>query len=298
MIWNQLKEKFDSLSRAQRQVARYMLDNQSESLFMTAQQIAVKSNASEATVFRLAVRLGFPGFPEFKEALQAEAKNQLSTFSRLEEYQGTSHRGINASLAPVGRLEEHHTHEDEENYIYSGILGEIKKASPELRAIESERAKNLAKAICAADAIYLIGLRSARGLAIYMQYYLTWFFPHVHTPENDFFENYLASAPKNSLVIGISFPRYTRLTLECVLAAKNAGLRTAAITDAGTSPLTGVADMSVLAPCVHIAHIDSLLIPLGAANAILIEVAELLGPKALNRLAELEKIWEKNKVYC
>lgn len=276
MIWDQLKEKFDSLSRVQKQVARYMLDNPSESLFMTAQQIAVKSNASEATVFRLATKLGFPGFPDFKEALQREAKNQLSTF---------------------GRLAEHRAPEAVESYIYDDIVSELGKTSLKLSS-SGAGVKKLAETICASDAIYLIGLRSTRSLAIYMHYYLTWFFSHVYTPENDFFENYLVSAPKNSLVIGISFPRYTRLTLECVLAAKNAGLRTAAITDAMTSPLAEAAGMSVIAPCVHVAHIDSLMIPLGIANAVLIEVATLLGPKALERLAALEKIWEENKVYC
>lgn len=277
MIWEQLKEKINDLSRAQRLAARYMLDNPSESLFMTAQQIGIKSNTSEATVFRLATALGFPGFPEFKEALQKEAKNQLSTF---------------------GRLAEHRAHEAAENRVCDNIFSELDKAAPELKAIDGGSVKRLAEAICSSDAIYLIGLRSARSLAIYMHYYLSWFFSHVYTPENDFFENYLVSAPKNSIVIGISFPRYTRLTLKYMRAAVSTGLRTAAITDVASSPLAQTAGMSVLAPCVHVAHIDSLMIPLGVANSILVEVADHLGPKAMKRLSALEKAWEENDVYC
>ena len=277
MIWDLMKEKFDRLPRAQKLVASYMLDNPSESLFMTAQQIGVKSNASEATVFRLATALGFSGFPEFKEALQKEAKGRLSTF---------------------GRLVEHHTHAATQNLIYDVIVSEFEKAAPGLAKISGKSVKRLAEEICASDAIYLIGLRSARSFAIYLQYYLSWFFSHVYTPQNDFFENYLASAPKNSLVIGISFPRYTRMTIECVKTANALGLRTAAITDSASSPLAEVSGMCVTVPCVHVAHIDSLMIPFGVANAILIEVAELLGDKALRRLDRLEKIWEENKIYC
>lgn len=278
MIWSHMKEKFTKLSRAQKLVARYMLDNPSESLFMTAQQIAVKANASEATVFRLATTLGFSGFPEFKEALQKEAKSQLSTF---------------------GRLAEHHAQKNEANSVYNNIVSEFEQTKPQMAAsISDAQVDRLAKAICASEAIYLIGLRSTRSFAIYLQYYLSWFFPHVHTPENDFFENYLVSASAKSLVIGISFPRYTKLTLKCVTAARQKGLQTAAITDSLASPLTAVADIPVIVPCAHVAHVDSLMIPFGMANAILIAVAGLLGPQALQRLDALEKIWEETDVYC
>lgn len=278
MIWNHMKEEFNKLSRAQKLVARYMLDNPSESLFMTAQQIAVKANASEATVFRLATALGFSGFPEFKEALQKEAKNQLSTF---------------------GRLAEHRAQRPEGNSVYNSIVSEFEQTKTQMAAsISDAQVDRLAQAICASEAIYLIGLRSARSLAIYLQYYLSWFFPHVHTPENDFFENYLVTASAKSLVIGISFPRYTKLTLKCVTAARQRGLQTAAITDSLASPLTAVADIPVIVPCVHVAHLDSLMIPFGMANAILIAVAGQLGPQALRRLDALEKIWEETDVYC
>lgn len=278
MIWDHMKEEFNKLSRAQKLVARYILDNPSESLFMTAQQIAVKSNASEATVFRLATTLGFSGFPEFKEALQREAKSQLSTF---------------------GRLVGHRAQKTEANSVYNSILSEFEQIKPQMAAsINDAQVNELAKAICDSEAVYLIGLRSARSFAIYLQYYLSWFFPHVHTPENDFFESYLVSAPAKSLVIGISFPRYTKLTLKCVTSARQKGLQTAAITDSMTSPLAAVADIPVIVPCVHVAHIDSLMIPFGMANAILIAVAGLLGPQALRRLDALEKIWEEADVYC
>lgn len=278
MIWDHIKEEFNKLSRAQKLVARYILDNPSESLFMTAQQIAVKSNASEATVFRLATTLGFSGFPEFKEALQREAKSQLSTF---------------------GRLAGHRAQRTEANSVYNSILSEFEQIKPQMAtSISDAQVNELAKAICASEAVYLIGLRSTRSLAIYLQYYLSWFFPHVYTPENDFFESYLVSAPAKSLIIGISFPRYTKLTLKCVTSARQKGLQTAAITDSMTSPLAATADIPVIVPCAHVAHIDSLMIPFGMANAILIAVAGLLGPQALRRLDALEKIWEEADVYC
>ena len=106
------------------------------------------------------------------------------------------------------------------------------------------------------------------------------------------------AAPKSSIVIGISFPRYTRQTVECIALAKKNKFLTAAITDSPLSPLAKAADMCIISPCAHIAHIDSLLIPMGLINTLLIQVAEQLGPKALKRLKELEKSWADRSVYC
>ena len=266
----------DNLPRAQRKAAAYMLEKPSEALFMTTQQLGKSSGTSEATVVRLAVTLGFEGFPEFKEALQHEAKDQLSTF---------------------GRLQEHRTRVSTKNLLSDVISEELDTAASYLAESNDEDIRELASRICASDGVYLIGLRSARSLAIYMQYYLSWFLPNVYVPQNDSLESYLVSASKNSLVIGISFPRYTRRTLESMIIANRMNLRTAAITDSDSSPLASIADITVKAPCIHVAHIDSLMIPFGMANAILIEVANQLGPRALNRLDELEDVWVDGSVY-
>ncbi|MDL2263605.1 MurR/RpiR family transcriptional regulator [Synergistaceae bacterium OttesenSCG-928-I11] len=278
MIWEKMELELERLPRAQKKVARYMVDNPSESLFMTSQQLGANSETSEATVIRLATTLGFAGFPEFKQALQDEAKDSLSTFGRLQRHMSTVRTG---------------------NLLSDVIAAEIDKASACLQQTDDNRIRALAGEICrAAGGVYIVGLRSARSLAVYMQFYLSWFLPNVYVPENDSLETYLVSAPKNSLLIGISFPRYTRLTLDCIRLAKRIGLKTAAITDSDASPLAAEADLSVTVPCVHVAHIDSLMIPFGMANALLIEVTSQLGPRALERLGELEKIWSSGSTYC
>jgi DNA-binding MurR/RpiR family transcriptional regulator len=277
MIWNRLRLELENLPRAQKKVAVYMLENPSEALFMTSQQLGESSKTSEATVVRLAVTLGFEGFPEFKEALQSEAKDQLSTFGRLQEHR-----------AKVGT----------QSLLSSIISEEIDAASSYLTKSNDEEIRELASCICDSNGVYLIGLRSTRNLALYMQYYLSWFLPNIYVPQNDSLESYLVSAPKDSLVIGISFPRYTRRTLDSIHIANRMNLRTAAITDSENSPLAKAADIIVRVPSIHVAHIDSLMIPFGMANAILIEVTNQLGPKALSRLNELEDAWASGGVYC
>jgi DNA-binding MurR/RpiR family transcriptional regulator len=182
--------------------------------------------------------------------------------------------------------------------LLSGVISEeLDAAASYLAKSNDGDIRELASRICASDGVYLIALRSTRSLAGYMQYYLSWFLPNICVPPNDSLESCLVSASRNSLVIAMSFPRYTRRTLDSILIANRMNLQTAAITDSDSSPLAAVAGITVKAPCIHVAHIDSLMIPFGMANAILIEVANQLGPKALSRLNELEDVWAAGSVY-
>ena len=277
MGWRNIENNLSTLPPAQRKIAEYMLENKLESIFLTALQIGKNAGSSEASAIRLASNLGFSSFPEFIKSLQEEAKDQLSTLGRLQMHKLKPQTG-----GMVARI----------------INSDLEQAGLALSTVNDESIKNLAAKICSSDAIFIIGLRSTRSLSVYMEYYLSWFFSNVFLPTTDTIGNNLVSAPKNSIVIGISFPRYTRQTVECIALAKKNKFLTAAITDSPFSPLAKAADMSTISPCAHIAHIDSLLIPMGLINTLLIQVAEQLGPKALKRLKELEKSWADRSVYC
>ena len=277
MGWKNIGNNLEDLPPAQKKIAEYMLKNRLESIFLTALQLGKNAGSSEASVIRMASSLGFSSFPDFIKSLQEEAKDQLST---------------------LGRLQTHKLQPQTGGLIARVINSDLEQAKEALSTVDDETIKKLAAKICASDAIYIVGLRSTRSLAVYMEYYLSWFFPGVHLPTTDTIGNHLIAAPDNSIVIGISYPRYTRQTVECIALAKKRKFFTAAITDSPFSPLAKAADMYVVSPCAHIAHIDSLLIPIGLINTLLIQVAEHLGPKALKRLEELERSWTDSSVYC
>jgi len=278
LSWQKINENLDNLPSAQKNVASYMLMNKEKSIFMTAAELGHNSGSSEASAIRLATTLGYANFPDFIKSLQLEAQEQLTTMERLQHHKLIPYKG---------------------GYVANIIARDLELTKNALSVDNGNDAaiKRMAAEICEADAVYLIGLRSARCLVFYMEYYLSWFFPKIFIPSYDNFGNYITAAPKSSLIIGISFPRYTRQTVECLAFAKSSGFKTAAITDSMRSPLLKEADIYVTAPCSHIAHIDSLLIPIGLINALLIEVAEHLGPKTLHRLEELEDIWKEMDTY-
>ncbi len=66
-----------------------------------------------------------------------------------------------------------------------------------------------------AGAVYLAGYRSSSSLVCYLSFYLSWILPNVRTISTDMPFEMLANAPADSLVLGISFPRYSRWTGTC-----------------------------------------------------------------------------------
>ena len=228
MGWKNIENNLENLPPAQKKIAEYMLKNRLESIFLTALQLGKNAGSSEASVIRMASSLGFSSFPDFIKSLQEEAKDQLST---------------------LGRLQTHKLQPQTGGLIARVINSDLEQAKEALSTVDDETIKKLAAKICASDAIYIVGLRSTRSLAVYMEYYLSWFFPGVHLPTTDTIGNHLIAAPDNSIVIGISYPRYTRQTVECIALAKKRKFFTAAITDSPFSPLAKAADMYAVSPC-------------------------------------------------
>jgi DNA-binding MurR/RpiR family transcriptional regulator len=102
---------------------------------------------------------------------------------------------------------------------------------------------------------------------------------------------------KDDLVIAISFPRYTRVTVEAFKFAKSQGMKTLAITDSLISPLAQYADHVLTARYRMDSFIESFTAAFSLINAIVTAVGISNKKKTLKSLKGLEEIWEKQEVY-
>lgn len=98
-------------------------------------------------------------------------------------------------------------------------------------------------------------------------------------------------------MVAISFPRYSRVTLNTVKFAQDRGTSIIAITDNELSPVYQMADAALLAPCEMISFVDSMVAPLSLINALLIAIGVRLGTDAAKTFAELEDIWNAYGVF-
>ena len=73
------------LTKTQRIIAEYVLDNASEACFMTSTEIALKLGVSESSVIRFSRTIGFDGFMDFQKALRKDYQNMQRNYVFLEE---------------------------------------------------------------------------------------------------------------------------------------------------------------------------------------------------------------------
>jgi DNA-binding MurR/RpiR family transcriptional regulator len=73
-----VNERFDELTRAERQLANSLLDNYPVSGLTSITAVAKKASVSTPTVARMVQKLGFKGFPEFQSALRDELEAKIS----------------------------------------------------------------------------------------------------------------------------------------------------------------------------------------------------------------------------
>ena len=125
-------------------------------------------------------------------------------------------------------------------------------------------------------------------------------FPHVklirNTTTSELLEQ-IMHINENDVIIGISFPRYSKQTAKMLEYASNSGANVIAITDSVDSPLAQYADNLLLARSDMASFVDSLVAPLSLVNALIAAVSISNVDKVSKSFERLESIWEKYDVY-
>ncbi|MDK2882645.1 MAG: hypothetical protein PWP58_981 [Bacillota bacterium] len=274
-----IKRAFNDLSGAQRNLAEFLLNNYEQAAFLTAARLGALVGVSESTVVRFAYTLGYQGWPELQGVLQEKVKNRLSTADRLR-----------LSAAEAG------TEESVAREILTTDLENLRRTLQELSDAEFNAAVD---AIIAAADIYVLGSRSAYCLALFLAFYLQMVGKRVRVvPQgvSSIFEE-LAMVRPEDLVIGISFPRYSRLTVEGFAYARDRGAKTLALTDSILSPLAPLADITLMAQSNLGSFIESFAAPLSMINALVTAVGRRDKEKTLACLDELEAIASKHGIF-
>ena len=270
--------KFQRLSKGQKLIAEYILNNYDKAAVMTAAKLGISVGVSESTVVRFANELGFSGYPKLQKALQELIKNKLTTVQRLE----LSNEYISDSDSLKGVLKA-----DIEN-----IRATLEKINPDVF-------EEVVNEIFKANNIYILGLRSSTAVAEFLGFYLNIILQNVRTVRygiSDIFEQ-MINVKEGDLVIGIGFPRYASKTIAALDFSKNKGAKVVAITDSLISPLAAKADLTLIAQSNMASFVDSLVAPLSLINALIISVGMREKENIADIFGSLEAIWQDYNVY-
>ena len=102
---------------------------------------------------------------------------------------------------------------------------------------------------------------------------------------------------QNDVMIGISFPRYSKQTVKALRYAHESGAHVIAITDSRTSPIAENADHLLLARSDMASFADSLVAPMSLINALIVSVGVRSKENLSVTFKRLETIWADYDVY-
>jgi len=278
-ILNVIEAFSGSMSKSQKRIAQYILENIDKAAFMTAVRLARFAEVSESTVVRFAMELGYDGYPEMRRALQDSMKGKLTSVQRIKV--AKDRLGTKDILTSV----------------LSSDIEQIRQTMEETDSSDFDKAVD---AIVSAKSIYILGLRSSSFLAKFMGFYFDLLFNNSRviseSPDSEVFEQIIRLS-EGDVLIAISFPRYSRRTIKTMQYAKSVGATIVAITDGLASPLTELADISLCARSDMISFLDTLVAPLSLVNALVVAVSEKAPGDLYENFERLERIWDEYGVY-
>ncbi len=278
-LMHRIESGLGSMSKGQKAIAQYILTNYDRAAYYTAAKIGDEAGVSESTVVRFAMELGFEGYPHFQKILQEELKEKLTSVQRLR---------ASAKLA-------------DNNDILGAVLhSDIDKLKRTLETIDRQSFNLAVDAILKAKRIFILGVRSSAPLASFLGFYFNLIFENVRlvhtTSVSEMFEQIL---PVNAddVVIGISFPRYSKRTIKAMKYARSTGAAVIAITDKANTPISDTADVTLFAPSDMTSFVDSLVAPLSVINALIAAIGYRRQEHVAQALEKLERIWDEYDVY-
>ena len=278
-ILSAIQKHYPDFSKGQKKIANFITDHTDKAAFMTAARMGSTVGVSESTVVRFAYELGYNGYPELSAALRQVIRTQLTSVQRIEVTRDRIGSG---------------------NVLDQVLSQDMDKIKRTLEETSHDDFENAAVAIANTRKIYVIGDRSASALARFMHYYLNLMFENVKlvttTSSSELFEQIMRIGEEDA-VIGISFPRYSNLTIQAFSFAARSGAKIVAITDGPNSPLAQNATYLLSARSDMNSFVDSLVAPLSLINALLVQVGMLKQDDVVNTFERLEGLWDEYHVY-
>ncbi|APF23845.1 MurR/RpiR family transcriptional regulator [Clostridium butyricum] len=252
-VYQRVAEKLPNMSKAQEKIAKYILSHPNSTPFLTVEKLAKLSGVSIATVTRFVIFLGYSGYPEFLKDTQQSMQQQVNNSERIK-------LGVEKNFSKDKSIYE----------IFEEDVNNIKTTVENLNVFEIRKCVNL---LLNAKRIYIVAKRSSAALAVFLKYYLDLMFNNVIIVEN------IEQMPKQinkdcgeDVIIGISFDKYSRSTVEIFSHLKRKGATTIAITDNMLSPLVPYADVTLAAISKGSKSIESFVAPLSLINALIVSI--------------------------
>ena len=220
-IAEKLQAKFDSLTRAERQLANSLLDNYPVSGLASITTVAQNADVSTPTVARMVQKLGFKGYPEFQRTLRGELEARISNpIAKHDNW---------ATTAPETHIL---------NRFADAVIQNVRQTLGQLDPDEFDGA--CAMLADTKRTVYIVGGRITKALADYM-------FTHLQVardkvtliPSNsNTWPHYVLDMNPGDVLVVFDIRRYEHDLLRLAELSKERGVEIILFTDQWSSPVS------------------------------------------------------------
>ena len=274
-----IQANMSTFSKGHKRIASFILESYDKAAFMTASKLGKTVDVSESTVVRFAAELGYEGYPAMQKALQEMIRSKLTSVQRIK-----------VANDRIG----------DQDILSRVMQSDIDKIRMTMEESDPENFARVVDAIVAAKRIYILGVRSSVALTSFLGFYFNLIFDNVvqvhSNSASEMFEQ-LIRVEEGDVVIGVSFPRYSKRTVQALRFARDRKATVVAITDSAASPLAESATHTLLAKSDMASFADSLVAPLSLINALIMAVGRKKKEDLSHTFETLEEIWEEYEVY-
>jgi DNA-binding MurR/RpiR family transcriptional regulator len=279
-VAERMRGKFESLTRAERQLANAMLANYPVLGLGSITAVAEASGVSTPTVVRMAKKIGFDGFPEMQAALRAELEatisNPITKYDRWAENAPDTH--ILNRFADA---------------ITENLRQTLRQISPEefsaVAALLSDRRRG----------VYVVGGRITRSLADY-------FFTHMQVIRNGMtliaansntWPHYVLNMRPGDVLVAFDVRRYEHGILRLAEMAASKDVTLVLFTDQWGSPAAKHAAHSFHARIEAPSAWDSSVVTLFIVEALIAAVQNATWQETKERMRTLEELFDQMKMF-
>jgi DNA-binding MurR/RpiR family transcriptional regulator len=267
-----IQAAYPGLSQGGRRVAELIVSRPEDVALSSAAKIAQELNVSESTVVRFATAIGFDGYPALRRTLQEDLRRHAAPAVRLSQHAP----GHDRADSPAAR----------------SFQADVTDLLATQRGLDLARLTEAAELISSAREVHILGQRSSFGLAFTLFHHLSRMFRGIRLLDcgRGDVADQLVHLEDQDLLIGISFPRYARSTIETCSIVAARGIRLISITDGPLSPLASISTVMLSAYCSAEPFANSNVGALATINALISQTAIGNQPHSVRSLNLLEEL--------
>lgn len=213
--------------RTRQDMMRPVLEHPREYVLLSIRALADRLGVDAATVSRTVIAMGFPNYREFRKYLHQSSIAHSTAFERM--------RTASSSQASF------------EGQVKETLDGAIRNLEGTCNTLDLHHLKSIADRFYAAKRIFILGGDLALSLVHFLHYQLMELqFDVTAATSGGHVIHLMRRVTPKDLVVGISFRRGLRQTVEGLIQARAKGCYTIGITDTSISPIARSANETLL----------------------------------------------------